>query len=53
MFGNDSALGVLLIPAGLLFIAGFVAAMFLMVHWASHVHEGPGFPGPFCCTAQL
>ena len=31
MFGKDSALGVLLIPAGLLFIAGFVAFLFLLV----------------------
>jgi len=31
MFGKDAALGVLLIPAGLFFIAGFVASMFLLV----------------------
>ena len=31
MFGKDAALGVLLIPAGLLFIAAFVASMFLLV----------------------
>jgi hypothetical protein len=31
MFGKDAALGVLLIPLGLLFIAGFVACLFLVV----------------------
>lgn len=31
MFSNDSALGLLYIPAGLVLIAGIVAALFLFV----------------------
>jgi hypothetical protein len=31
MFESDLGLGLLVIPAGFFFIAGFVAAMFLMV----------------------
>jgi hypothetical protein len=31
MFSNDSAFGLLIIPAGFVLIAGIVAAMFLLV----------------------